>query len=211
MNKHFYARENPRLITTKSVFIISIIVTCLTVLSVWLLGLGTHRSIFINSILSTSIISIAFFLFITIGLFRGLKLKDNIGEITDKIKSKSYLNQSEGNSDLDSSNLALDTPAIIPDFDDDDGSGILFAILAWVFYSIIFVFVFWLLGAVLWTGILFFAAMLYWVFFRALRLIFKKSNHCKGNLILSFLYAIGYTTLYNFWIYGIIMAAHYLS
>jgi hypothetical protein len=69
----------------------------------------------------------------------------------------------------------------------------------------------WLFGAVLWTGIIVFMAMLYWIFFRALRLVFKNSNKCKDNLTTSVAYGLGYTTLYNFWIYGIILSTHYLT
>jgi hypothetical protein len=42
-------------------------------------GVGQHRTLFENSILSTTILSVAFFLFITINLYRGVKLKDDIG------------------------------------------------------------------------------------------------------------------------------------
>ncbi|KQT23342.1 hypothetical protein ASG22_13290 [Chryseobacterium sp. Leaf405] len=41
----------------------------LVILSVWLSGTGSHRSLFQNSILSTSILAVAFFLFISLGLY----------------------------------------------------------------------------------------------------------------------------------------------
>ena len=199
---------NFKLITTKTTFTISIIVALLTIISIWLFGLGTNRSMFFNSILSTSIISIAFFLFITIGLFKGIKLKDNIGEFTDRIKNNNHLYQQTDQSD--SSYLAADIPSILPDFDDGEGAGIFISILLWIGYSIILTIIFWIFGTILWTGIIIFIAILYWIFFRALRLIFKNSNRCKGNLISSVLYGISYTILYNCWIYGIIITTHYL-
>jgi len=61
-------------ITTQSAFTITLIVIVLTVLSVWLFGLGQHRTIFINTILSTGLLTLAFFLFIFIGLYKGVKL-----------------------------------------------------------------------------------------------------------------------------------------
>ena len=193
-----------KLVSSKSIFTVTIFVAVLTILSIWLFGLGQHRTIFENSILSISILSFAFFLFLTIGLYKGIKLKDDIGKITDKLKTENILNQSSESSDFDSSKT------IIPDFDDGEGSGILISILAWISYTIFFIFIFWLFGTILWTGILFFVAMLYWVFFRAVRLILKKSKICRGNLISSCKYAAGHTLLYNFWIYGLIITTHYL-
>jgi len=82
--------------------------------------------------------------------------------------------------------------------------------VVWFLFSIALMVFMWLFSALMWTMVLVFVAMLYWIFFRALRLVFKNSNKCKGNLASSAAYGIGYTILYNFWIYGIILAAHYL-
>lgn len=68
-------------LNTKNAFIISIIVIISTVLSVWIYGFGEHQTVIENSFISTSILSVTFFLFITIGLYKGVKLKDNINSI----------------------------------------------------------------------------------------------------------------------------------
>lgn len=189
--------SNRYFIPTKFVFQLTLIVAALTILSIWLFGLGQHRTIFENSILSTSILSIAFFLFLTIGLYKGIKLKDDLGKITDRINI-------DNTPDLSALELT-------PDLDIGEGiGGLLFGIIAWILFSIVLLFFIWFFGAVLWAMVLAFAAMLYWIFFRALRLVFKNSNKCKNNLQSSFLYGFGYTILYNFWIYGIILATHYL-
>jgi hypothetical protein len=83
-------------------------------------------------------------------------------------------------------------------------------IVVWIIFTIGILAFVWLLGILLWPLILVFIAMLYWIFFRAQRLVFKNANKCKWNLAMSLVYAIAYTTLYNFWIYGIILATHYL-
>jgi len=70
---------NNKLLTTKTIFTVTIVVMVLTVLSIWLFGLGQHRTIFENSLLSTTILSVAFFLFLTMGLYKGVKLKDDQG------------------------------------------------------------------------------------------------------------------------------------
>lgn len=186
------------LITSKTVFSITLVVAILTILSIWFLGLGEHRTIFANSILSTSILSIAFFLFLTIGLYKGIKLKDDLGKITDKINIENV-------PDLSGAELLSDIP------DAGEGiAGIIVGIIAWLLFSIILLLFIWFFSAVLWTMVLFFAAMLYWIFFRALRLVFKNSTKCKNNLASSILYGVGYTILYNFWIYGIMLMTHYL-
>ena len=189
---------NKKLITTKSVFTVTIIVTVLTTLSIWLLGLGQHRTIFENSLLSTSILSIAFFLFLSIGLFKGIKLKDDIGKLTDKLKPYKIPNLADAATGGDFIHVG------------EGIEGMIFSIILWVVVTILIALFFWLFGAVVWTGIIVFITMLYWIFFRALRLVFKNSNKCKGNLTTSIAYGLGYTTLYNFWIYGVILATHYL-
>lgn len=192
---------NKRLVTTKTVFTVTIVVAVLTVLSIWLFGLGQHRTLFENSILSTSILSVAFFLFLAVGLYKGIKLKDNLGKITDKIKIEKIPDLSG----------AAEFPSYIDIPDAAEGIAmVLLGISVWLLFSVLIILFIWFFGALLWPMILVFAAMLYWIFFRALRLVFKNSNKCKGNLTTSIAYGLGYTTLYNFWIYGIILTTHYL-
>ena len=185
-------------INTRSLSVISLIVFVLTILSVWFYGIGKHQTIIQNSLISTSILSIAFFLFISISLYRGTKLKDNIGKITDKFDTKKieYLKEL--------------TPNNADSFDVSEGiGGIIISIILWIIATIIISYLFFFLGAVIWLSILIFLAMLYWIFFRALRLIFKKSAECNGNVEKSVFYGIIYTMLYNFWIYGIIFLTEY--
>lgn len=79
-----------RLINSKSIFTVSVFVAVVTTLSVWLLDLGKHRTLFINSLLSVSILSAAFLLFIISGLYKGIKLRDNVGKVTNKFQFKSF-------------------------------------------------------------------------------------------------------------------------
>lgn len=186
------------LVTSRSILLLAIPVSLLTIFSIWLWGLGEHRTLFENSILSTSILSIAFFLFLTIGLYNGIKLKDDLGKITDKINIDSMPDVSG----LEMSGDMLDV--------DEGIAGIIIGIIAWLLFSVILILFIWFFSAIVWAMVLAFAAMLYWIFFRALRLVFKNSNKCKGKIMSSMLYGLGYTILYNFWIYGIILATHYL-
>lgn len=171
----------------------------LTIISIWLFGLGQHRTIFENSILSTSILSVAFCAFLTVGLYQGIKLKDDLGRITDKIKMDSMPDLSSG----------IELPGEI--FDVGEGiAAVVLGVLVWILFSVLLLVFIWLFSTVLWTMVLAFAAMLYWIFFRALRLVFQNSGECMGDFAKSLMYGLAYTALYNFWIYGIILSTHYL-
>lgn len=173
----------------------------LVILSVWLSGTGSHRSLFQNSILSTSILAVVFFLFISLGLYFGLKLKENIGNILTKerIKKMSDKTPEMGNFDFDG-------PAV-----GDGIGGIILSIILWILISVVLIFLLYCLGVFFWVVILLFTAMLYWIFFRALRLVFKNSRHCKGKLLRSLGFGFFYSFLYISWIYGIIFLVNYLN
>jgi hypothetical protein len=166
-----------------------------TVLSVWFYGLGKHRTVIENSFISTSILSFSFFLFITIGLYNGIKLKDNLGKMTDSIELEKlkFLKNSFGEHGFDF-------------IDFDDFGGIILSVILWIIVSILIGYVFFFFGAIVWVTMVTFVAMLYWIFYRALRLVFKNANECNGNISKSCLYGLGYTLAYNFWIYLIIVA-----
>jgi hypothetical protein len=173
-------------------------VAFLTIVSIWLFGLGKHRSIFSNSLLSTTILSTGFFLFLAIGLYKGIKLKDNLGRITHKGKSQEPVDLSN----LHNTSSLLEVG--------DSIGGFVISIILWLLVTVLIGFFIWFFGVVFWTAITVFVAMLYWIFFRAVRLVFKNSYKCKGKFILSVSYGLLYTLLYNFWIYGIILGVHYL-
>lgn len=190
--------SNYKIINSKTVFIVTLFVIPLTILSVWILGLGIHNSLFQNSLISTTILSLAFFLFISIGLYKGIKLKDNLGEITDRFDEKDVDFLKEIFTD-DSS----------PNHDLGEGIfGIIISLILWFVMAFIISYIAWAFGAVIWFSLLTFIAMLYWIFFRAFRLVFRKSSICKGKLTTSILYGISFTVLYNFWIYAIIFTMH---
>jgi hypothetical protein len=103
----------------------------------------------------------------------------------------------------------MEFPAGVPDVDDAEGIvGVIFGVLLWLLITGLFLFCLWWLGAIFWFSVLLFAAMLYWIFFRALRLVFKNANRCKNKLKESIAYGLGYTLLYNCWIYLIILIGH---
>lgn len=199
------------LLPSKIVFIITLLVILLTILSVWVYGLGKHATVIENSFKSTTILSLSFFIFITIGLYFGVKLKDTMGDLSRFFTIKKFSDFKKENSKKDKSWLCFDFDL---DFDlDGDGEadlvGFILTLLIWGLASVVISYLFFCFGAILWFSLLTFAGMLYWVFFRALRLIFKKAPVCQGNLVKSFLYGLSYTVLYNFWIYGVLFLVLY--
>jgi hypothetical protein len=190
------------LINTKNLFLISIIVVTLTIISVWFYGIGNHKTVIENSLISTSILSISFFLFISISLYNGVKLKDNIGNLTDKFDSKRLNFLKEMNSDGFGHSMPEVGEGLI---------GIILSVIVWILATIIISYLFFALGTIIWFSVLVFLGMLYWIFFRALRLIFKRSTECNRNVEKSIFYGITYTLFYNFWIYGIILLTVYFG
>jgi len=102
----------------------------------------------------------------------------------------------------------------VVDMGDEFGGMILsivISILLWIVTAVLLAVLLWLFGQLLVISLVAFAAMLYWIFFRALRLVFKNSKRTKGDLPMSVIYGVFYTFLYNFWIYGILFLVAYFK
>lgn len=191
-SKHF--------LETKLLSLCTLTVIVGVVLSIWLSGLSYQRTLLQNFVFSTSILGVAFFLFISLGLYYGLKLKENVGNILDKERVKKAADKMPL---LDGFNF--DPPAV-----GDGIGGIILSIILWFVIAVLFTFLLYFLGVFFWIMILLFAAMLYWIFFRALRLVFKNSKYCRGSLAKSLGFGLFYSFLYLSWIYGIIFLVNYL-
>ncbi|MFC6998759.1 hypothetical protein [Rufibacter roseus] len=213
------------LLNSTTVFTLTLLVLGMTVLGVYLFGLGRHHTFFQNSLLSTTLLSVVFFAFVCSGLYRGVKLRDTLGRVTDKIPFR----RKNKNSGQSSSNL-IDVSGLLPSFskssstdsggggssfdfgDFGDGEGfvaVIVGVLAWVAAAVVLSVVLFLFGEVLLVAIFAFIAMLYWIFFRALRLVFRHSHQTKGKFFSSIGYGLLYTVLYNSWIYAIFLLVEY--
>ncbi|MEG0925349.1 hypothetical protein [Chryseobacterium sp.] len=147
---------------TKYLFYSTLAIIAIVIVSVWISGKGDHRSLFQNSILSTSILAGGFFLFISLGLYYGLKLKDNIGSILNKERLKKYPDKAPTIDNFD-----FDSPIA-----GDGIGGAILSIVLWIVFSIVLIYLSYFLGLFFWSAILFLGAILYWIFFRALRFCF---------------------------------------
>jgi len=173
----------------KFVFTISLIVIGITILTVYLSGINYNRSITSNLYLSLSIIGICLFVFMTYGLYKGMGVADDPPEEHDFNLV-----------DLLSLEELPDVPIV--EFDDGIGGTIL-SIFFWLAVTVFIISVLITFVSIFWSSLLIILTMLYWVFFRALKLVFSKSNKTKENLIKSLLYSLGYTILFTGWIFGI--------
>ena len=166
-----------------------------TVLTVYLSGVNYHRSITLNFYWSLGIIAIALFVFMSYGLYKGVALIDNYPP---------YRSFKRGDLVFDP---GIEVSA--PDFDDGPEE-LLLAILFWVGMTIFVIAMLILLEALFWFSIFILLSMLYWVFFRALKLVFSKSGKTKGDLMASILYSASYTGLYVGWMFVIVFISQML-
>ncbi|RYU80741.1 hypothetical protein [Hymenobacter persicinus] len=189
------------LIRSKRTFFTTLLIATLTLLGVWFVGLRQDWSLFKDSLVAVSILAISLLSFLTAGLYFGVKLRDTLGSVTEHIKklpmpdSLSNLNLGDGTVNAGHGEGCLEAVA---------------EIFMWLIIALVAVFVLWIAAAVVWATFLTCTAILYWLFFRALRFVFRHSMECRGRLGLSLRYGLTYATLYVSWLYAIILAVHYL-
>lgn len=189
------------LINSRTVFFSTMIVASTIMLIVYLTGLENHRSLYTNALITTTILLFVFFCFMATGLYRGWKLKDTLGDLTNYFsRLKKPGNSNGGAGSLDGFELLEAADGL---------EGCLFGIILWIVIGVFGTIVFWFIGAFFWGIILAMAGLLYWIIFRAFRLILKNSASCKGNLPKSVQIALVYSVLYSSWIYAIILFSHY--
>lgn len=175
----------------KSVFVVSLLVIVITVLTVYLTGINHSRSLTANVYISLIIIAVGLFVFMAYGLYKGLGLIDNFPKFRH-LKTDDFL--SDAASTIDTSSAELDGGI----------GGLIISIVLWILMSIVFALLLAVLQAVFWFSIFITMAMLYWIFFRALKLVFKKSKATQGDIVRSTAYSFGYTLLYVGWIFAIV-------
>ena len=182
-------------INGKIAFYIFLSAIAIVVFTVYVLGIDIKRSIYENSIYSLSIVNLFFLVTITFGLYHGVKLKDDFGEIIPKLKFAE-----PGNGSL---NWISNLPFV-------ETENILIGVLLWIFIALLSILFFLFFETILVSGIIIITGIFYWIFFRASRLIFRYSRFTKNNLKKSILISLQYSFLYSIWIYGIIWLAYNL-
>ncbi len=191
-------KANKTYLKGKSVFIVSLLVIGITILTIYLTSENYNRTISANLYLSLSVIGISLFLFMTYGLYKGIGITDNFPKFKN-FKTGDIISQSGTIPDM-------------PSVDVGDGiGGLIMSVLLWIGMTIMFFVLLILLEAVFWISIFIILAMLYWVFFRALKFVFSKSTETKGDIGNSTIYSLTYTVLYLGWIFGIVYLTEILG
>ncbi len=127
----------------------------------------------------------------TYGLYKGIGLIDDFPKFKE-FKPGETISHSVNTPDL-------------PSIEVGDGiGGLILSILLWIGMTILFIVLLIVLEAVFWFSLFIILAMLYWVFFRALKFVFSKSKDTKGDIGISAVYSLTYTLLYVGWIFGIV-------
>jgi len=103
------------------------------------------------------------------------------------------------------------TPEMVSVESEDGISGLIISIVLWVSMSILSVVLIFVLEALFWFSIFIILLMLYWIFFRAMKLVFSKSATTQGSLSKSIYYAFLYTLLYSGWMFAIVFIAELLK
>jgi hypothetical protein len=177
--------RNKFIFSGRNVARVSLLAVVLTILLVWVLGFRSHRSLFNNALLSATIISAALFLFLFIGLYKGFSLHNDLSWHSRRNSTSS--GGSGWTPDL-SWNL--------------DAEGCLIAIGLWLVITLLaYLFNFFLPASLEGLGLI---GLFYWLFYRALNVVFTRSAQCQGNWRNSLGYALLFTTLYCGWVYGVI-------
>ena len=211
---------NRLFLNSKIVFSVSLVVLAFVVIGIWGIGIKDHQTIEHNALLSLTILSISFFLFITLGLYYGAKLKDTIGNpITEILKRKILKRRKLKAGDITKESLSHSeipmehftehfaesfTEGFVEVFAEGGLIGFIVAIVLWIFFSVVLGFLLWFFGAIFWVLGAVIIAMLYWVFFRAIRLVLKNAAVCKGDLMKSAWIGLKYTFFYSSWMYALI-------
>ncbi len=188
-----------KFISSRLLFIVTLIIISLTIIFVWFFGLGKHRAMFENTMISSWILTTVLFQFLFVGLYMGFKLKENIG----KIEPKPFFKLSVKGFFKDLMAVSPDVSGLMP-FGDSPFEVILVFILSAGLIIVILAYI----SATLFPLIILFIAILYWVFYRAVKFAFKKSKICKGKVFISLVYSFLFTLTYSFWYYIIIFSVH---
>lgn len=128
-------------------------------------------------------------------MYKGIRMMDNF----PKLRHFKFNNRFESSADLSNTDIFEGT------LDVGEGiGGIIMSVIMWFIATILLVLLLMLLETVFLFSLFIIIAMLYWVFFRAMRLVFSKASQTKDDFGISCMYAFGYTIFYIGWIFGIV-------
>jgi hypothetical protein len=184
--------------SVKTITVLCILVIAITATSVFLIG---KKPLFYETELTLAIIAAVLFVFLAVGLYRGVRVRRRdlpgvdikgvgLDDLTDHLPDANHVPEP---------------------LDVGDGCvGAIVGLLLGIVVGALLMVLLWLLlnlGIVLWV---FLTAALAWLFYLALRQTFGKSRVCKGKLAPTLAYALMYTILYTGWLFALVWVAQRL-
>lgn len=181
--------------SVKTISILSLLLVAISTTVVLVFG---KRSILVEAEWISVIVAASLFLFLWIGLYRGIRVKKN---------------------EAAPSNFEfIDVGSNVPDVGDlgsalgaaDDLAGLILAPVLFIALGIVLVFLLPVLVNLVWLLLFVFVVMLFWIFRYALRQVFARSRQTRGNMAASLYYAAAYTALYAGWLLVVLITARHL-
>lgn len=184
---------NRALVSSKTVFINSIFFVVITTLAVYFFGLPTHQTVEHNALVTTSILSFSCCVFLTAGLYYGVKLRDDIGRFKIEFSKNNSFVDFPGTGSFD-----------FPCIDLGEGLlggiiGIILGFIAVVVFVILLAVAMYFFTEILWIVSVAITAGLYAIFYRAIRRVFTHAHQTRGDLLRSVTVASTYTMMYVGW------------
>jgi hypothetical protein len=189
--------NNPIIKGTTS-FYLAILVIIIVTITTWLSGYEIHRTILDNAVYSISILTLVFFLFLSISLYIGVGFEDDYPK-------KSEIQPQRGIGDVFSSadgSPRIDFP--LGDFVSEGIEGIIIGILMWLGIMLLTILFMVFFEYIFLATLLAFMGSLYWIFFRATRMVFRYVRWTKNNFKRSAWVGFKYSLLYTGWICAIL-------
>lgn len=175
-----------KVINAKTATLLSLAAMVLTLVLVFAIG---HRSILVELEITTGVLAVVLFTFLSFGLYRGVRLQN------DPLFKEGW--KPFGKWDILDFASAGDLFPV--EFSGEGLIGIVLTVLAWIAITIVVLILIFLVGNMLWGIIVFMAVMLNWLFYRAYRNVFLKGRACSNRAGLSLAYGGLYTVLYTAW------------
>ncbi len=191
------ASKPPLILSAKLTITLALAAIILTVALVFILG---HRSVLRESQIALSIIALLLFLFLGIGLYTGAELR----AVAPSFNEWKGVRFDEPGVPC----IADQVPVDINVGDDIVGGvvGCLLMAVVWVVLSVLLTVLAWLFANLV-AGVVFVLfVLIYWVFYQALRAVFRHSPRCKGQMADSIVFSLAYTFLYMGWMFVVMMA-----
>ncbi len=184
---------------------ISIPVVILTTLLVFYFS---ARSFLAELAIALGIIAAGLFVFLTVGLYFGAQLERPTKKEPEAFDLGTVDPGVVGLPMIDLPKVDLD----IPDIGDagNDLVGCLVSLVVWIGISLLLALLFWLLVQLLALVLPWILLALYWMFYRALKLVFDKAPQTHGQILPSVGYALLYTALYTGWLFILLGALQWI-